>query len=74
MKHFERVKAFPRPVFDSGRLRVLLEMLDGLIGGGRQQFVVVFVGSREPRSRALRENTLKKRSAAPLIKFGVVAQ
>ena len=51
-----------------------MKVLDALIGGGDEEFVVIFVSGRKPGCGTFGENALQKSGAAPLIKIGVVAE
>ena len=74
VEHFERIEALPGPVFDFWRARVFFELLDGFVGGGNKEFVIILVARREPGGRAFSENALEESSAAPLVEIGVSAE
>ncbi len=53
MQHLQRIKSFPLPVFDSSRLPVSFSRsLHRFIRRCHQQFVIVLIRSRQPRSPA----------------------
>src|SRR5207249_7659031 len=74
MKHVERVETLPRPIFDSLALALFGQLSHSDVGSGGQEFVIRFVGHRQPFRGSIREDSLQKRGAPPLIKICIFSE
>src|SRR6516225_8300301 len=74
MEHVQRVKTLPGPVLNLRRSGVLLQMLNGVVGGGDQKFVVALKGSGQPCRGSLGQDALQEGGAAPLVEIGLLAE
>src|SRR5208337_1153903 len=74
MQHIQIVEALPLPIFGVGFISAFFQTLDGPIGGGAQEFVIVPKLHGEPTRGALGKDALKKSEFAPMVEFRVLAK
>jgi len=74
MQHIQIVEALPLPVFGVGFIGAFFQALDGAIGGGAQEFVIILELRWEPPRGALGKDALQKSQFAPMVELRVLAK